>query len=154
MRRYYPDYGKLVKRSALMYVAFALVLILVGAGSALGAPGWVLGSVAVVDIVGFFVWFVWFGVAWTREERHRRVEAAQPSVTASERPPLTLRNMVRGVGLPWFLFSVVAMLGLPLAIVGALWHVYWLLVVGLVLLVAELVDQAIIWPARRARHRA
>jgi hypothetical protein len=49
-------------------------------------------------------------------------------------------------------FSLLGMLGLPLAIAGAVWSIRWLLIVGLVLLVAGVVDQAIVWPIRRARH--
>jgi len=60
---------------------------------------------------------------------------------------------VEAVGVPGLVFGLVPTLGLPLTIVGAVWHVGWLLIVGLVLLVAELIDLAVIWPARRARHR-
>ena len=155
MRRYYPDYGRLVKRGAVMYVAFALALIVVvGGASVLGAPGWLLGSAALLVVVGFFGTFVWFGVSWTREERKRREGVAEASSAPADRLRLTLRNMVRAVGAPGFVFSCIAMLGLPLTLVGAMSHVHWLLVTGLVLFVAELVDQFIIWPARRARHRS
>ena len=39
-------------------------------------------------------------------------------------------------------FSLPGMLGLPVTIAGAVWGIHWLLIVGLVLLVVVLVDQA------------
>jgi uncharacterized membrane protein (DUF441 family) len=59
--------------------------------------------------------------------------------------------MVGAVGVWGVLFSFVAMFGLPLTVVGAVSHVNGLLIAGLVLLIAELIDLSIVWPARRAR---
>jgi hypothetical protein len=64
---------------------------------------------------------------------------------------VTLAVLISAVGLTGLLFNPLAAFGLALTIVGAVSHVGWLLTVGPVLLIAELIDLSIVWPAGRAR---
>ena len=50
--------------------------------------------------------------------------------------------------------SVIGILGIPLLIIGASSHTHWLLVLGLVLLVVVVVEDAVVIPIVRARHTA
>jgi hypothetical protein len=136
-----------------MSAAFALAFaIAIGAWAVIGAPRWVLGAGATVLVLGFFAAFTWSGASWKREERQRRRAGVHPSGQVEGRQRPAPRSMVGAVGGAGFLFSFAATFGLPLTIVGAVSHVSGLLIAGLVLLIAELVDLSIVWPARRARH--
>jgi hypothetical protein len=60
------------------------------------------------------------------------------------------REIIRRIGPIYFAFVCLEMLGLPLTLIGASAHVHWLFVTGLVVLVVQLVDMAVIWPIIRA----
>jgi MFS family permease len=135
-----PDYPKLLKRLGLVFLAWMVVLVAAAGVVRLVKPGHVVIIVLVVVFVaGLAIGYVVVSSSFVREQLGGR------------RAP-RLSSMVRAVGVPGVVFSCLAMLGLPLTILGAVSHLHWLLIPGLVLLVAELVDQSIIWPARRARE--
>lgn len=96
---------------------------------------------------------IWNAIVWTREELQRRRAVSDDARASLKRGSAARPGFVRSVGLPGVAFSLVAACGIPITIVGAVAHLAAVVVVGLVLLVAELIDMAVIWPQRQARHR-
>jgi hypothetical protein len=154
MPRRYPDYAKLVKRVGLIYVGWIVVWVpLVLLVHATAPPNWVSAIAIVAPLLGFLLALVLVIRAFVGEERQCR-QVRQPTGPGEDRRRTTLASMLRLMGVPAFVFTCVAMLGLPLTLIGAVWHVQRVLELGLVLLVAELLDLAVIIPARGARRRS
>lgn len=148
-----PDYPKVLKRLGLVFLVWIVVFVAaVGLLELLQPAHWVVVVVVLLPVAGFVVAFTVLMRSVVREDRERRV--LYSPVPGAQQPRVTVGSMVRAVGIPGFVFSCLAMLGLPVTLIGAVSHLRWLLVVGLVLLFAELVDQSVIWPARRARRRS
>jgi hypothetical protein len=148
-----PDYPKFLKRIAYVCAGMLIGYVALGALMALKAPRWlVLGTLAAVTI-GWIVSTVLVCRSFWREESQRQ-RGRLPAAVAPRRPRVTATTVVSVIGLPGLVFSGLAALGLPLTIIGAVSHLRWLLIGGLVLLTAELLDLLIVWPARRARIRS
>ncbi len=148
----YPDYEKPLKRMAITYCTGAVALLVVfAAGSISGAPGWLIAGATLIIILGALVATACIDVQWIREQRRRR---EQQRLAAGLTPPgaRPLRQkLAHAAGFPRALLSSPATFGLPLAIAGALGQVREVLMIGIVLIVLGLIDQAILWPIRHAR---
>jgi hypothetical protein len=68
----------------------------------------------------------------------------------------TLVLLGRTLGLRWSLvltaISLFALLAVPVTIAGAGWHVHWLLVTGIAMLVLLVLSNAVLLPAPRIWH--
>lgn len=143
------SYLRYAKRVGLLYAAWicalAIVIILV---ALLNPPEWLARG-------GFVAVVICLIAATALVVRSLRRGQPQQRIDSPARPPhrLTLVTMIRILGWPGFLLSVISMLGVPLTIAGAVTNVRALLIVGLVLVAAQLVNMAIILPLRRARAR-
>jgi hypothetical protein len=147
-----PDYEKPLRRMAVTYCAGAVALVVVFAiGSLSEAPGWLVGGATLIIVLAALVATACIDVQWIREQRRRRQSERRASGLPPERFLTRLRGLVRSAGLPGLFLSTAATLGLPLTIAGALGHVREVLMIGIVLLVLGLIDQAILWPIRHAR---
>lgn len=147
-----PDYQKPLRRMAITYCTGAVALVAVFAvGSLSGAPGWLVGGATLIVILAALVATACIDVQWIREQRRRRERERRAAGLPAERALTRCKRLVRSAGVPGLLLSSVATLGLPLTIAGAVGHAREILLIGIVLLVLGLIDQAILWPIRHAR---
>lgn len=147
-----PSYQKPLRRMTVTYCLGAVALVGVfAAGSLSGAPGWLVGGATLLIVLATLVATACIDVQWIREQRRRREMKRRASDLPPERLTVRLRRLTQSAGLPGVLLSTAATLGLPLTIAGAVAHVREVLMIGIVLLVLGLIDQAILWPIRHAR---
>lgn len=136
----------------IVYCTGAVALVAVfAAGSVSEAPGWLIGGATLIIVLAALVATACIDVQWIREQRRRRRKERLASGLPPERFLPRLKRLVRSAGVPGLFLSSAATLGLPLTIAGAVAHVREVLMIGIVLLVLGLIDQAILWPIRHAR---
>ena len=144
----YPDYTKLVKRIGLTFATWVVVyVVFIVAAAIAGAPRVVLGVGSAVLVVAGLGVMARQSVSWLKETKRRQHAGRPQGVDGTDVVPGW-----RATGLPVLVLSCIAVVGLPLTLVGAFTHVTWLLIAGVVLLVVEVLDLAVVLPLRRARR--
>jgi hypothetical protein len=155
-----PDYPRLLRLNGLVIAIGVVGYPVVAAIIELGGPGWLAKGLLVAVTVGWVVGMLYVNKKFWREERER----SHPELAEVQTEPLVARvarvrkslieggPAVRARRMPGLILSLLAGLAVPLVVVGAVAHVQWVLVSGLVLLGIELMDVSIRWPIRRARE--
>ena len=150
----YPDNVKLIKRTVLGSVGYMVVALLLGIAVTLvlgpRRPQWVNIALAVAVPCGLLAVLVWVGRSWQKEDlqRQRDLQRLRTGTEVAPAPDANLAKPRRRRVLHFVL-----MLGLPLTIVGAVSSIPGLLIGGLVMLVAQLIDNAVVLPFLRSRRR-
>jgi hypothetical protein len=160
--RPYPDNVKLIKRivvSSIVYLAIALpVSIAVTVVLGPGRPQWINIALTVTVACGVLAVQMWAGRSWQKEDLQRRRDlqrlraGVEPAPAPDTDPPPRSTNPLRATPKRRLMIAVVLTLGLPLTIVGAVSNIPGLLIAGLVLLLAQLIDTAVVLPFLHRRQ--
>jgi hypothetical protein len=154
LRLFARGFGLLFATIPLLFVVELLVWLT-------APPVWLevlfIVAAAVPLVLGFCFWLR--AVArdqreWIRTGYQRPSQLPAPAPSAQ--PATTKTDVVvvrRTPGMTVLLLCSIALLGVPTTCAGAVWHVRWLVNVGIAMLVVTLVVNAVILPAIRVARR-
>jgi membrane protein YqaA with SNARE-associated domain len=137
----------------VLFTCWVVLVVVALALAELHPATWVDAVVIGVIVLGSLASVMrWIWSARLEDRAYRRSREPVTAARSASRP--TAREVIRATGPVYLVFFCLALLGLPLTLIGASVNVHWLLVLGLVLLALQLIDMAVIWPIKRARRSA